>query len=270
MKKVQHFIFSWSRVTEDVKKIQKDLQDSGYQVDVINCDDNSQDGWINIGNDYWLYGQFFTCINHFNFDNDYLNVMLGDVETDSYPELFRRTEEVVSEVENVGIYAPDYGNKEKCWWIIDNVSVDKFDNYNTVEFDDPNLVAGTMCDFFYLTIHKDIVVEYKDFIDFLLKEHPDFKFWKGHGWGIDLILCAFAHMQNKFVIRDKKIVLGHGIDNGHSGPDSSINYNKLIEEYNKFMGSKSQRAQSKIKAALDRCPPHENKTVYTTIEELWK
>jgi len=270
MKKVQHFIFSWARVTEDVKKIQKDLQNSGYQVSVINCDDNPQDGWINVGNDYWLYGQFFTCLNHFDFDNDYLNVMLGDVEVDNYPELFRRTEEVVNEVDNVGIYAPDYANKQKCWWINDNVSVERYNSSNIIEFDDSNIIAGTMCDFFYLTIHKDIVKAYKDFIDNLLKEYSDFEFWKGHGWGIDLILSTFAHIQNKFIIRDNQIVLGHDIDNGHSGPDSSINYNKFMESFKKYMGSESERAQDKIKIILDRCPPYENKTVYTTIEELWK
>lgn len=270
MKKVQHFIFSWARVTEDVKKIQKELADSGYKVDVINCDDNPQEGWINVGNDYWLYGQVFMCLKNFDFDNDYLNIMLGDVETDNYPELFRRTVEVVSEVDNVGIYAPDYGNKEKCWWIVDNVSVERYDDSSDIKFDDPELVASTMCDFFYLTIHRDVVKSYNDFISDLLKEHPDFEFWKGHGWGIDLILCAFAHMQNKFVIRDKKIVLGHDIDNGHSGSDSGINYQKFIDGFKKYMGSESERAMSKIQIALDRCPPHENKTIYTTVEELWK
>jgi hypothetical protein len=127
-----------------------------------------------------------------------------------------------------------------------------------------------MCDFFYLTIHRDIVKAYFDFTNELAEQYQDFKFWKGHGWGIDLILCAFCHMQNKFVIRDKKISLGHDIDNGHSGPDSSTNYNKLMEKFAKYMGEQSNRAQSKINAILDRCPPHANTTIHTTIEELWK
>lgn len=270
MKKVQHFIFSWSRVTEDVKKIRNILTDSGFLVDVINCDDTPQDEWINVGNDYWLYGQFFKCIENFDFSNDYLNIMLGDVETDDYTELFNRTVQVVSENDNIGIYAPDYENKEKCWWIIDNVSVERYNKDNIIEFDDLDLVPSTMCDFFYLTIHKDIVQEYKDFITELVKEYPDFEYWRGHGWGIDLILCSFAHMQNKFVIRDKKISLGHDIDNGHSGTESSVNYGKFMESFKKYMGSASDRAQSKIKAILDRCTPHENITIHTTIEELWK
>jgi hypothetical protein len=268
--KVQHFIFNWARVTEDVKRMQKSLTDSGYAVNIINCDDNAQDGWINVGNDYWLYGQFYKCLENFDYSNDYLNIMLGDVETDDYSELIKRTIEVVSEVENVGIYAPDYANKEKCWWIVDNVSVERFNKDNVIEFDNNDLIAGTMCDFFYLTVHKDIVKAFSDFISDLLKEYPDFEFWKGHGWGIDLILCSLSHMQNKLIIRDKKISLGHDIDNGHSGSDSSINYEKLINKFYEHMGTESERAQSKIKAILDRCPPHENRTIHTTLEELWK
>lgn len=268
--KVQHFIFNWARVTEDVKKIKKSLNKSEYIVDVINCDDISQRGWINLGNDYWLYGQFYKCLEKFDYSNDYLNIMLGDVETTDYSELFKRTEEVVSNIDNVGIYAPDYSNKEKCWWIIDNVSVEKFDNDNVIKFDDDNLVASTMCDFFYLTIHRDIVKAYSDFVSTLVKQYPDFEYWKGHGWGIDLILCAIAHMQNKFVIRDKKISLGHGIDNGHSGSDSAVNYEKLMNKFYEYMGSESERAHSKIQAILDRCPPHENRTIHTTVQELWK
>ena len=268
--KIQHFIFNWSRVTEDVKNIQKTLNDSGYDVSVINCDDNPQDGWINVGNDYWLYGQMHSCLRNFDFGNDYLNIMLGDVETDNYPELFKRTLQVVSEVDNVGVYAPDYANKEKCWWVIDNVSVERYNGNDVIQFDDSNLVASTMCDFFYLTIHKDIVKAYFDFTNELAKQYPDFEFWKGHGWGIDLILCAFCHMQNKFVIRDRKISLGHDIDNGHSGPDSSINYNKLMEKFKEYMGEQSSRAENKIKTILNRCPPYENITIHTTIEELWK
>lgn len=268
--KVQNFIFNWSRVTEDVKKMCEQLTSSGYEVTVINSDDNPQEGWINVGNDYWLYGQVYTCLENFNYENDYLNILLGDVEYDDYVKLFDRTNEVLNSTDNIGIYAPDYGNREKCWWIIDNVSVERYNSENIIEFDDKDLVASTMCDFFCLTIHKDIVRAYNDFIDDLVTEHSDFKFWKGHGWGIDLILCSFAHMQNKFVIRDKKVIVGHDIDNGHSGPDSSISYNKMMEYFKSYMSDESQRAQSKIKTILDRCPPHENRTVHTTIEELWK
>lgn len=271
MKKVQHFIFNWARVTEDVKKVYDTLTDSGFQINVVNCDDTPQDGWINIGNDYWLYGQLCKCLENFDFDNDYLNIMLGDVETDDYPALFNRTIEVINEVDNVGIYAPDYSNREKCWWIIDNVSVERFNSDNVVEFDDTNLVAGTMCDFFYLTIHRDIVKEMYDFIGEIRKEYPDFEFWKGQGWGIDLILSAFSHTQNKFVVRDNKISLGHDIECGSSGSDvTSVNYTKFMKFFEIYMGDEFNKLQSKIKIILDRCPPHENKTIYTTIEELWK
>lgn len=268
--KIQHFIFNWSRVTDEVKKIEKLLIKSGYLVNVINCDDNKVENWINIGNDYWLYGQFFKCIENFDYSNDYLNIMLGDVEVDDYSKLLNRTQEVLDNNENIGIYAPDYSNKEKCWWIIDNVTVDRYDLNNIIEFDDKNLVSATMCDFFYLTIHKDIVKTYSNFISDLINQYPDFEYWKGHGWGIDLVLCSISHMQNKFIIRDSKISLGHDIDNGHSGSDSSINYEKFISKFYEYMGQESERAKQKIKIILDRCPPHENTTIHTTIKELWK
>ena len=77
--KVQNFIFNWSRVTEDVKKMYEQLTSSGYEVTVINSDDNPQEDWINVGNEYWLYGQVYTCLENFNYENDYLNILLGDV-----------------------------------------------------------------------------------------------------------------------------------------------------------------------------------------------
>lgn len=270
--KVQHFIFNWSRVTDRVKNIHKSLTDAGFKVDVINSDDEVVDGWVNIGNAYWLCGQFYKCLELFDEENDYLNIMLGDVETDDYVFLFNRTLEVLSSSSNIGIYAPDYSNKEKCWWTIQNTSIQKFNETHDAICDDENTTTATMADFFYLSIHKDIVILFKDFIEKFTSAYPDFEFWIGGGYGIDLILSLICHIRRKLILRDNKISLGHGAESGHADEDiakTTMNhYDQLIDGFYQYVGEDRDKVEEKLLIIMRRCPfynLHE-----TTLEKLWK
>ena len=69
--KLQTFIFNWNRVDAEVEKMYAQLQEAGIDATVINSTDNERDGWLNVGDDYWCYGQTYTAFNNFDYDNDW-------------------------------------------------------------------------------------------------------------------------------------------------------------------------------------------------------
>jgi len=70
--KLQTFIFNWNRVDSKVEQMYDQLQSAGIDVTVINSTDNPRDGWLNVGDDYWCYGQTYTAFNNFD-DSTLLN-----------------------------------------------------------------------------------------------------------------------------------------------------------------------------------------------------
>lgn len=261
--KLQTFIFNWNRVNEDVKKMYAQLNEAGIEATVINSTDEEQKDWLNVGDDYWCYGQTYTAFNQFDESNDYLNIIFGDVEYDDYPHLVRRTQEVLQTVDNVGVFAPDYSNKDKCWWTIEETSVDS-------SFDDERIVASTICDFFCLAIHKDLVVEYKKFLKHFTDLHNDFPKWKGNGWGTGTIVCILAHLSGKLICRDKELIVGHSDVTGGDGSLTAKYFSILLEEFQKFSPDIASAFQQKRKIIVDRCGKAGGTRVPTTLEELWK
>ena len=62
--KLQTFIFNWNRVNDEVEKMYTQLQEAGIETTVINSTDNERDGWMNVGDDYWCYGQTWTAVSY--------------------------------------------------------------------------------------------------------------------------------------------------------------------------------------------------------------
>ena len=267
--KIQTFIFNWNRVDENVEKIFNQLNDSGLNVNVINSTDNEREGWINVGDDYWCYGQTYTAFNNFDESNDYLNIIFGDVEYDDYVHLVNRTKEVLESIPNIGVFAPDYSNKDKCWWTIDETSVERYDSENVIEFDDNRIVASTICDFFCIAIHKDLVKLYLKFLEHFVSIHPDFPLWKGNGWGTGTIVCVMAHTLGMFVCRDKELVVGHTDVTGGDVKLTAKYFNILMEEYKKYIGDGASLFDKKRTIITSRCGKHEGFVKHTTINDLW-
>lgn len=267
--KIQTFIFNWNRVDENVEKIFDQLKDSGFNVNVINSTDNEREGWINVGDDYWCYGQTYTAFNNFDESNDYLNIIFGDVEYDDYAHLVNRTKEVLESIPNIGVFAPDYSNKDKCWWTIDETSVERYDSENVIEFDDNRIVASTICDFFCIAIHKDLVKLYLKFLEHFVSIHPDFPLWKGNGWGTGTIVCVMAHTLGMFVCRDKELVVGHTDVTGGDVKLTAKYFNILMEEYKKYIGDGASLFDKKRTIITSRCGKHEGFVKHTTINDLW-
>jgi len=267
--KIQTFIFNWNRVDENVEKIFNQLNDSGLNVNVINSTDNEREGWINVGDDYWCYGQTYTAFNNFDESNDYLNIIFGDVEYDDYVHLVNRTKEVLESIPNIGVFAPDYSNKDKCWWTIDETSVERYDSENVIEFDDNRIVASTICDFFCIAIHKDLVKLYLKFLEHFVSIHPDFPLWKGNGWGTGTIVCVMAHTLGMFVCRDKELVVGHTDVTGGDVKLTAKYFNILMEEYKKYIGDGASLFDKKRTIITSRCGKHEGFVKHTTLNDLW-
>ena len=61
--KLQTFIFNWNRVDAEVEKMYMQLRKAGIDVTVINSTDNERDEWLNVGDDYWCYGQTLSLIH---------------------------------------------------------------------------------------------------------------------------------------------------------------------------------------------------------------
>jgi hypothetical protein len=256
--KVQNQLINWNRVHNDVTKNYNSLKKNNYNVSVINSSDYSHSDWVNIGDSYWLYGQLYKCLENFNEDYDYLNIILGDVGHDNYGNTIDRLTSVLNKYENIGVYAPEYSNKEKCYWIVDNTSINYFED---------DLCTATMADFFYICIHKDIVLILKDFFKKFVEKYPDFEFWQGNGGGLDLIICSISHILNKNIIRDTSIVLDHDCEYGAKDMDDSSHshYTKLIDEFNDFIKEKTYKFNEKIDIIHHR----KDSKIIPNQEKLW-
>ena len=266
--KIQNIIFCWNRVYDEVLKIYENLKDNNINVEVINSSNKIHQDWDNVGDDYWCYGQTYKAFKKFDDSNDYLNIIFGDVEYDNFTTLIKSTESILESNDNIGIFAPDYGNKKRCWWTIENTSVDMFDDENQIVLENPNLVVSTMCDFFCIAIHKDLVKEYNKFLDYFVEKYENFPLWKGSGYGTGTILCIMCHLNNNLICRSKDLVVGHSDISGGFSKETVKYYDIILDEYKKYMGN-GKAFDSKRKLVMDRCGKYENKIIDVNLSELW-
>lgn len=255
--KIQNFLFNWNRVNEKSLKIYNSLEEAGINCTVINSADKEKEGWVNLGDDYWLYGQ--TCVAFSRFDSehyDYMNIMFGDIEYYDYTKLIERTHNILDNNKNIGIYAPEYSGKA-MWTMKNTILTDDV-------FKDPSLKPAILCDYWYLTIHKEIVLEFKTFLSFFLNKYPTFSLWKG-AWGIGTIICLIAHLQNKFICRDSQINLFHDNVTGYSmGAETSQQFEILVSEFKEFT-----KKHKKIDFLRSKVHTRSSRQTPVSIKEIW-
>jgi hypothetical protein len=256
--KIQNFLFNWNRVDQKSQNIYNTLASNNINCTVINSSDREREGWVNLGDNCWLYGQTWESFKRFDERKyDYMNIIFGDIGCEDLLGLYKRTQEVLQNNQNIGIYSTEYGGK--AWWTIDRTSVDGF------EFTDKDLHSATICDYWYLTIHKDIAVYFREFLKRFKQKNPNFNLWRGaHGMGT--ILCLISHFQKKVICRDSKINMFH--DNVTGWVENSEfhrQYDELIKEFKCFT-NKTQDVDKLKNLIISRS----NHQIKATLLDLWE
>jgi hypothetical protein len=189
------FIFCWKNHFENVVTLEKQLLNF-CDVVVINADENNKlNHWINVGDSYYFSDKFRKSLDLFDMNKyDYFFHIQGDVEFNDWGGLLKRSKEF-KEKYNWGVYAP-------------NVDYTFYNNERTDVFSlekDLYIVANTDNTCWIIT--KDIIQEMKT--NLILMKDNNF------GWGFDLLICAFAHLKHRPVIRDYRFTVNHPASTGY-------------------------------------------------------
>lgn len=225
--KIQNFLFNWNRVDQRSQNIYNTLVSNNINCTVINSSDKEREGWVNLGDDCWLYGQTWEAFIRFDEQQyDYMNIIFGDIGYENYLELCNRTQEVLDNNENIGIYSTEYSGK--AWWTLDRTAIGGFN------FSDPNLYPAVICDYWYLAIHRDVAIYFRKFLKHFKQKNPNFNLWRGaHGMGT--ILCLISHFQKKVICRDAKINMFHdNITGWEENSEFHQQYEDFIKEFKRF------------------------------------
>lgn len=187
---IQPFIFNWNKQFEKSCAIQDSLETIFEKVIVINSDDNNtREGWINIGDESYFSDQFRKALELF--DGDVLLHIQGDVKYDRWEELIDDAKKYL-EYYDAGIYAP---NIDYTWYSSENTDIESLES----EHDNIKMVACT--DETVWFIRKEIIQEMFDRkIDFSNNTM---------GWGWDLVLSGICFINGKPVIRDYSHTIDH-------------------------------------------------------------
>jgi hypothetical protein len=195
---IQPFIFNWNGQFEKTCKIEDSLSEIFDKVTVINSDDNnSKQGWIDLGNTSYFSDQFSKALEMF--DGDVLMHVQGDVSYDNWNKL---VEDAIYYMNyyNAGIYSP---NVDYSWYSSENADID------SLQSDHDNIKMVCCTDETVWFIHKDIIQE-------MIERKVDFS-ENTMGWGWDLVLAAISFVNSRPVIRDYQHTIDHPM---------GTNYNK--------------------------------------------
>jgi len=209
--KILCLIFSWKGQYKNALKLEKQLLDSNISTMVINSDDDNQpENWINIGNECYFSDQFRKALEIFNnLDYDFLWHIQADASYDDWDSIIESAKSSYQKY-NWGVFAP---NVDDTFYISERTDVFDLE-------DDLKLVATT--DNTCWIIHKDMIKQINDNISLMEDNHL--------GWGWDLLLCSFAHIQKRLVIRDYKFTVNHPPSTGYK---KDIAEQEMFDMFNK-------------------------------------
>lgn len=209
--KILCFVFSWKGQYENAVNLEKQLSKLGVDVVVINSEDNiEKHNWVNIGDDCYFSDQFRKCLDIFNeSDADFLWHIQADASYDDWEQVLDSAKSAYEKYD-WSVFAP---NVDDTFYVSERTDVFNLD-------DKLRVVATTdnTCWF----IAKDIIKDLCDNISLMDNNHL--------GWGWDLLVCAFAHMKGKYVIRDYSITIDHPKSTGYMKETAE---KEMIEMFNK-------------------------------------
>lgn len=205
------FIFSWRGQYENAKILEQQINSIGVPTVVINSDEeNEPDSWINIGNDCYFSDQFRKCLSLFDCTKyDFLWHIQADASFSDFSSIINSAESSF-QLYNWGVYAP---NVDDTFYIKERTDVFPIT-------DKLSVVATT--DNTCWIIHKDIIEILKQNIDLMDDNH--------YGWGWDLLLCGFSHLEKRYVIRDYTYTVIHPRSTGYM---KELAEKEMIDMFNK-------------------------------------
>jgi hypothetical protein len=207
---IQPFIFNWNRQFEKTCTIEDTLTPIFEKVTIINSDDNNtREGWVNIGDDSYFSDQFRKALELF--DGDVLLHIQGDVSYDKWEELIEDAKKYL-EYYDAGIYAP---NIDYTWYSAENSDIE------SLESDHPNIKMVASTDETVWFIRKEIIQE-------LLDRKVDFS-KNTMGWGWDLVIAAICFINSRPVIRDYNHTIDHPMGTNYNKEKAS---QEMLELWN--------------------------------------
>lgn len=215
--KIKCFIFSWKGQYENALKLEKQLSPI-VDVTIVNSDDdNKPENWVNIGNECYFSDQFKSALSLFDSEQyDFFFHVQADASYGDW-EAILKSAETSFEKYNWGVFAP---NVDDTFYISERTDI--FDLENNLK-----VVATTdnTCWF----IHKDILNEMKNNLHFMEQNQL--------GWGWDLLICAFSHLEKRKVIRDYNFTVNHPKSTGYRKEEAE---EEMQEMFNKTEGELKQ------------------------------
>lgn len=209
---IQPFIFNWNNQFEKTCKIEDSLKLLFDDVLVINSDDNNtREGWINIGDECYFSDQFRKALELFSSNKKVLFHIQGDTSYDKWKDL---VDDAIKYYEKYdwGIYTPDVSN---IWYTSENTDI------NGAESEDENIKLIANADETVWFIHSDIINEFHN--RKLLEVFNDNKM----GWGWDLVFASLCFLNQRTVIRDYNHKIDHQIGTNYDKEKAAEEMMKL-------------------------------------------
>lgn len=207
--KIQPFIFNWKNQFDKTREIEKSLKSIFGKVTVINSDENNTEpGWVNIGNDAYFTAQFYTALSLF--DGDVLFHVQGDVYYHKWQKLVEDSIKYMQHYD-AGIYAPNLSNTS---WGSKLVDLD-------LKTQHENIRAVSMSDETVWFIKKEIIHEF-------FRRKIDMSQNK-IGWGWDIIFAAICFSNKKLIIRDYNHLVIHAEGRGYEDKTADSQLRPVID-----------------------------------------
>lgn len=208
--KTQCFIFSWKGQYENTLKLENHLS-KFLDVTVINSDDdNKNDHWVNIGDECYFSKQFKTALELFDSTKyEFFFHIQADASYDDWNSILKSAKTSFRKY-NWGVFAP---NVDDTFYISERTDVFALE-------DTLKVVATTdnTCWF----VHKDIIEAMKENVHFMDENEL--------GWGWDLLICAFSHLNKRKVIRDYSMTVDHPKSTGYKKEQAEMEMSIMFEK----------------------------------------
>jgi hypothetical protein len=193
---ILYFVFSWKGQYENAKEWEMKLLPYGKVVVINSDDDNEEIGWVNIGNECYFSDQFKKALEIYqeNTDIDAICHIQADASFDDFGKIIESAKITFGEY-HWGVYAP---HVDDTFYTSDRTDV--------FDLKDGLAVVATTDNTCWF-IHKDMINTMIENIHLMEGNHL--------GWGWDLLICSFAHLKERKVIRDYNFIIDHPASTGY-------------------------------------------------------